>query len=452
MNVTPAESVRLLKSQSTVCVVGIGRIGLPTALSFANADLTTIGVDINTQLVNMVNQGNYPLKDEPGFDVIFEKVTKNKKLSATTDIHSAVNTCSLIILSLPTPMDKDNVPDYSALKSVADSLGASILSGSLVVVESTVEPGFVENTFIPIIENGPRKLKAGKDFAVAACPETANPGEILKDFKKLPRVIGAINENTTEIISEIYRYVFGVEIVKMPNCRTANAVKLTTNVFRDINIAFVNELALLFEKLDIDIYKVLEAASKKYNFQTHYPGAGVGGPCLPVNSYQFLNSARSSNKPLKMVDAARSINEHMPFHVIELLDDALQNNSKTIRDSTVTILGITYKPNVKDIQLSPAELIIKQLDDKGAHVKIYDPYFKSVEVFSHKTENDLVAALQNSNAVIIVTAHSEFDDMDPTLFVSKMNTPIVIDSRGIIDPKAAKKAGITFRGVGRGGV
>ncbi|HET6457342.1 MAG TPA: nucleotide sugar dehydrogenase [Nitrosopumilaceae archaeon] len=455
ISLTVGEIKNYLKSgQITVSVVGIGRIGLPTALSFAHSGLSTIGVDINTKLVQMINSGNYPIKDEPGFDKIFDDVIKNKKFHATIDIGEAIPQSNLVILSLPTPMDKNNVPDYSALISVVKNLSKLLKPGSLIVVESTIEPGFVENELISIIENNDQRLKAGKDFSIATCPETANPGEILNDFKKLPRLVGGIDARTTDLVSEIYTHVFNVEMIKMPDCKTANAAKLTANVFRDINIAFVNELAILFENLGIDILKVLEACDKKYNFETHYPGAGVGGPCLPVNSYQILNSARGmeNNGMLRIIRAARETNESMPYHVVELLVDALNEAGKSVKDSTIALLGVSYKPNVRDIQLSPAEAIIKRLDQLGAKIKIYDPYFKSTEVFLHKTEDDSVNAITNADAAIIVTAHNEFRNIEPTFFVAKLKTPVLIDTRGLIDVHAAKKAGLIFRGIGRGGV
>ncbi len=447
-------NIYLKSGEVKVCVIGIGRIGLPTALSFANAGLDTVGVDINADLVKMINSGNYPLKDEPGFDKIFEDVIKNKKLFATTEISEAVPKSNLVILSLPTPMDKNNVPDYSALISVGKSLGKLLRKGSLIVVESTIEPGFVENELISIIETNDKKLKAGEDFSISTCPETANPGEIQNDFKKLPRLVGAINEKTTVMIAEIYKYVFGVEIIKMPDCKTANAAKLTANVFRDINIAFVNELAILFENLGIDIIKVLEACDKKYNFETHYPGAGVGGPCLPVNSYQILNSARGmeNNGLLKIIRAARETNESMPYHVVELLSDALNQVGKSVKGSTIALLGISYKPNVKDIQLAPAESIIKRLDELQAITKIYDPFFKSSNVFSHKTENSLMDTITGADAAVIITAHNEFRNLEPSLFMAKLRTPILVDTRGIVDMHSAKKAGLVFRGIGRGGI
>ncbi len=352
----------LKEGKITISVIGIGRIGLPTALSFANSGLPTIGVDICVQLVSMIDSQQYPLKDEPGFDKIFHNVIK-KKFHAVTEISKAVPDSDVVILSLPTPMNNENVPDYSALISVGKSLNKLLSPGTLVIVESTVEPGFIENELLASIEGTGKKLKSGVDFHLGVCPETANPGEIINDFKKLPRLVSAIDEKAIPIITEIYTHVFNVEIIPMPNCKTANAVKLTTNVFRDINIAFVNELALLFEKLGIDTTTVIETAKRKYNFQPHFPGPGVGGPCLPVNSYQFLNSSKIFNQDLlKIVQTARKINENMPFHVIQLLADAFAEIGKSVKNSTITILGVSYKPNVRDIQLAPSGEIIKLLE------------------------------------------------------------------------------------------
>ena len=436
--------------QIRVCVIGIGRIGLPTALSVANAKLPTVGVDINVDLVNKINSKIFPLKDEPGYEEIFNNVINQGLFHVTTKIEEAVPISDLILLSLPTPMDENNVPNYSALKTVGKQLGKIMEPHTLVVVESTIEPGFIENELIQIIESENR-LIVGKTFSIGVCPENANPGEILHDFTHLPRLVGGLDEKTTDIITEIYNHIFPVELIRMPNCKTANAVKLTTNVFRDINIAFVNEMAMLFEKLDIDIYKVLEAADKKYNFQVHYPGPGVGGPCLPVNSYQLLNSARKfDDDMLRIVKVSRQINENMHYHIIDLFLDALKEVNKTIENSTVLILGISYKPNVKDIQLSPAEQIVKKLQSLRAKVKIYDPYFKSTKIYDIDTENDLMSAISGVDAIIIVTAHKEFFDIEPTFLSSKTKNLIVIDSRGIMDKHAAKKAGLIFRGLGRG--
>ncbi len=437
----------LVTKSLKVCIVGIGRIGLPTALSFAQAGLQTIGADINEKLVDSINAGNFPLKDEPGYEDIFNSVRKNGNFSATTDINEAISKSNVILLSLPTPMDENNIPIYLALESVGKQLSQTLQSNSLVVVESTIEPGFIENVMIKRIE-GDSGLHVGKNFTIGVCPENANPGEILHDFTGLPRLVGGMDEQTTKIIALIYDFVFSVELVTMPDCKTANAVKLTTNVFRDINIAFVNELSLMFEKLGIDTLKVLDAAKRKYNFQIHYPGAGVGGPCLPINSYQFLNTAKRIGSELNIVKHSRAINEKMPDHVINLTLDGFKKCNKSIKDSTLLILGVSYKPDVKDIQLSPAEIIINKLKALGAKIRIYDPYYKDNQVFGINVEHNIQDVLSEVDASIIVTAHKEFQEINPKIF-TKMKNPILIDSRGIIDISSANNAGLVFRGLGR---
>ncbi len=434
-----------------ICVVGIGRIGLPTALSFAKSGLATIGVDINTDLVNKINSNDYPLKDEPGYDIIFNEVVTNKKFHASTKIESIVPNSNVILLSLPTPMNNENIPDYSALKSVCKQLGDLLQSNSLVVVESTIEPGFVENELIQIIESGKNNLIAGENFSIGVCPETANPGEIMHDFTKLPRLVGAIDDETREKIIQLYKHVFSVELIPMSNCKTANAVKLTTNVFRDVNIAFVNQITLLFDKLGIDTLEVLEAAKRKYNFQVHYPGPGVGGPCLPVNSYQMLNSAKQfDSEMLSLVKIGREINESMPNHVIELIISGLKEANKKISNSTILLLGISYKPEVKDIQITPAENIIKKLKKLGAKIKIYDPFFKSTNVFEIETENNIEQALSDVDSVVLLTAHKEFNNLSPSFIASKIEMPVIIDTKRVFDLDDAKKSKLIFRSLGSG--
>ena len=449
MNNFEAIQESLTKKTLRICVIGIGRIGLPTALSFAKSGLQTIGVDINENLVQNVNSGKFPLKDEPGYEEIFNDVIRNKKFSATTKIKDAVSNSDLILLSLPTPMDENNIPDYSALRNVGSQLSDILSPNSLVIVESTIEPGFIEDDMVSLISKS-GKLQVEKNFFIGVCPENANPGEILHDFSNLPRLVGGINSNITKIIKSIYDFVFSVELVEMPDCKTANAVKLTTNVFRDINIAFVSELSLMFEKLGIDTNKVLEAAKKKYNFQVHYPGAGVGGPCLPINSYQLLNTAKRTGCNLSIIESGRKINEKMPAHVIDLTIDAFKESGKALNNSEILILGISYKPDVKDIQLTPAEDIIKKLKSLGANVHIYDPYFASTKIFDIDVGESLSdELLEKMDAAIIVTAHEEFKKSNISNF-NKMKTPILIDTRGIIDPVDAKNSMLIFRGLGRG--
>ena len=447
MNADEADGA--LKSGSIgVCVIGIGRIGLPTALSFAKSGLRTIGLDINEKLTDMINSGDFPLKDEPGYEQVFHSMIEKNMFSVTTDPSEAIPNSDIIVLSLPTPMNKEHVPDYSALHAVGMQLREFLAPGSLVIVESTIEPGFAENELVGLIEGGRTRLRASENFGLGVCPENANPGEIQKDFSKRPKLVGALDEKTTGIIMAVYSHVFGVELIKMSNCKTANAAKLITNVFRDVNIAFINELSLLFEKLGIDMIEVLDAAKKKYNFQAHYPGAGVGGPCLPVNSYQFLNTSKSNDGVLKMISTARKINEDMPNQVIRLLTDGLAEAKMTVRKSRIGILGISYKPNVKDIQLAPAQQLIETLQSMNADIKIYDPYFKGEDVFGIISESNIEDVL-DVDAVILVTAHDAFLNLDPTLVAGK-GAAVLIDFGGIVDMHAASKSGLIYRGIGRG--
>jgi len=452
LEMTDSEIIDTIQSGSlNICVIGIGRIGLPTALSFANSGFSTIGVDINEQLVEMINSGNFPLKDEPGYDTIFDKVINEKKFRATSNFSEGVNSSDVIILSLPTPMDEKNIPDYSALLSVAKKLHDEMSDGKLVIIESTVEPGFVEKDFLETIVGNDKKLTLGEFFGLGVCPETANPGQILNDFERLPRLVGAMDKDTQNLIIKIYKHVFTVDLISMPDCKTANAVKLTTNVFRDLNIAFVNELALIFEKAGIDIMTVLEAAKTKYNFQVHYPSAGVGGPCLPVNSYQMINFAKNfTSKTFGLVEDGRKINEKMPFHTVELLEDALNEIDVSLSGSSILVLGVSYKPDVKDIQLSPVEKIVNLLREKGANILIYDPYFKNSEIFGIKTQDDFIQNLEKCDGLIIATAHKDFHNLEPVFLKSKMKNPVVIDSKNIIDQHLAKKTGLIYRGIGRG--
>ena len=442
----------LTSNSLKVGIVGIGRIGLPTALCFANSGFETIGIDINAELVNMVNSGDYPLKDEPEFDKIFEVVIHQKKLVATTNISKAVLECDIILLSLPTPIDDQNIPDYTALLLVGKSLNKVLSNGQIVIVESTVEPGFIENELLQTIEGPDRTLKSGIDFHLAACPEIANPGEIMKDFKNLPRLVGSIDEKISSIVSQIYTHVFGVELILMPNCKTANAVKLTTNAFRDINIAFINELALLFEKLGIDTYTVIDAAKRKYNFQPHFPGAGVGGPCIPTNSYQYLNSSKKIDGDfLKIVKEARKINENMPNHVVNLLSNALSESNTSLNNSTIALLGVSYKPNIHDVQIAPSKEIIKILKEKNTKIKIFDPHF-TTQVFGFNTEKSISDALSESDAAILITGHKEFQNLDLKKFSKTMKNPVLVDCTGLVNPSDAKESGFIFRGIGRGGI
>lgn len=444
---------RLRTGRLKVCVVGIGRIGLPTALSFARSGVRVTGLDINKSLIYKIRSSDFPLDDEPGCRSIFESVYPKGVFSVTADPAEAIPGADMVLLSLPTPMDASGNPYYTALESVASELNSLLSPGSVVVVESTVEPNFVESKMAPLIEGDRSRLKVSENFGLGVCPETANPGQILDDFESLPRLVGAMDGRTANIISEVYGYVFPVELIRMPDCRTANAVKLTTNVFRDINIAFVNELAVLFERLGIDVNKVLEAAKSKYNFEPHYPGAGVGGPCLPVNSYQMLNVASrlaGGGSLLGMVRAGRRANEAMPSHVVDLLYDGLREVGAASGTPTVALLGVSYKPNVRDVQLAPSGEIVRLLRSRGVkHVRLYDPHYAGDMVFGVRVDESASDAMRGADAVVLVTAHRELLALEARA-VSGSGCRVFVDCGSTMNPKDVVSAGLIYRGVGHG--
>lgn len=442
---------RLNNGGINVCVVGIGRIGLPTALSFAQSGLTVTGLDVNESLVSSIRAGKFPLVDEPRCREIFESVSRANKFSVTTDPNKAIPGADIILLSLPTPMDEFGVPYYAALESVASNLNSLMTPGSIVVVESTVEPNFVELNISSLIEGDRSRLRVSENFGLGVCPETANPGYIMDNFEKLPRLVAAMDTRTTNIISEVYGHVFPVDLIHMPDCRTANAVKLTTNVFRDVNVAFINELAVLFEKLDIDINVVIEAAKRKYNFEPHYPGAGVGGPCLPVNSYQMINTASkltNGESLLGVVRAGRRINEAMPSHVMELLFDGLQEAGITSELPTIALLGISYKPNVRDVQLAPSEKIVRLLQSRGIQSRLYDPYYVGDEVFGIRVAGSAMEVMQGADAAILVTAHKELLALGAHT-IAESGCKVFVDCMGVLNPEDAVNAKLVYRGIGR---
>lgn len=432
-----------------VCVIGLGRIGMPTAAVFASSNANVLGVDINQRVVEAVNSGGTLFVDEPGLNEMVSEAVAKSKLFATTDIHKAVSSSDIIIVSVPTPVDETKVPDYSYIKRACRDLGRSLQEGSIVVIESSVGPGTVETLLKPILEEE-SSLKAGYDFGLASCPERSDPGNIIKNMFSVPRVVGATDKRTCDIVAEVYRHVFKVEIVKVRNPKTANAVKLTENLFRDVNIALANEFALLFEELGIDAFEVINACATKYNFMPHYPGAGVGGPCLPSNPYYLISEGVKTGNIPYLIRLAREINDRMPDHIVGLTMEALNEIGKTVRGSNIAVLGLSYKPEVKDVQLAPSEKIVKKLASMHAKLSLYDPYFKNENVFGQRVKQTVDEAVESADCIIVLTAHREFRSINLEELSKKIGKrAALVDGRNCFDPGRATSSGFVYRGVGR---
>ncbi len=444
-----AMAAALKQGRLRIAVVGLGRIGLPTAAQFAVAGANVTGIDINPKVVESINRGRSHFGDEPGLEEAVADAVEKGKLKATLDFKEAIPEADIIVISVPTPVNETKVPDYSAVRSASHAIGPSLHNGSIVIVESTVGPGTVETLVQPILEDE-SGMKVGTDFGLASCPERSDPGSILKNMSSVPRIVGAITPQCCDIVAELYRAAFGVEVVKLRDPKTANAVKLTENLFRDVNIALANEFAVLFEKLGIDAIEVIDACATKYNFMPHYPGAGVGGPCLPANPYYLISEGIKVGNIPYLIRMAREINDRMPDHVVELAMEALNDVGMTVNKSKIAILGAAYKPNVKDVQLSPIERVCSRLQSMGAELRLYDPLFRGEAVFGIKASMTLEAAIKGADCIIIGTAHDEFKRLNLNRLAALAAQPAaLLDSRNVFDPQIVKKVGFKYRGVGR---
>ena len=450
LDLSPEDVSTLLKKHELrVAIVGLGRIGLPTAAVFAEAGASVTGLDIDERIVSETNAGRSRLIDEPGLEPVVVKTVKGKALRATTKAEDAIPGAHFIIICVPTPVDDSKSPNYDAIRSASQTVGRLLSKGSIVIVESTVGPGVVEGLMGPIIESA-SGLTAGKDFGLASCPERSDPGSIMKNMHAVPRILGCADSKCRSVISALYGNGLGVQVVEVSNPKTANAVKLTENLFRDVNIALANEFALLYENFGIDTLEVIDACATKYNFLPHYPGVGVGGPCLPSNSYYLIaEGLRLGNIPY-LIRLAREINDRMPEHVVELTAEALNEVGKTIKGSKVAVLGISYKPGVKDVQLTPLEPVVKKLLGMGAHLTAYDPMFAGETALGIDVRRTVEEAVRDADCIVVGTAHKEFEKLDLATLARLANgKAALVDGRSVFDPGSAKRAGFAYRGVGR---
>lgn len=438
----------LIDGKISVCVVGLGRIGLPTAVLFANGGAAVIGVDIDDRVVNDVSSAICQFHDEPGLATLLKAMIKNGALKANSDISFGVSQSDMIIICVPTPVNESKVPDTRAIIDACEQISKTLRKGSLVVVESTVSPGTVEDIVLPIIEKN-SGMTAGTDFGVVSCPERASPGESLQKMNSVPRVIGGIDNKSTRVADTIYKHCLGSKTVVVSNPKTANAVKLTENIFRDVNIALMNEFAILYEKLGIDAIEVINACATKWNFIPHFPGAGVGGPCLPANAYYIIDEGLKVGYIPYLVRMAREINDRMPDHVVTLVTEALNAIGKVVSKSKIAFLGVSYKSNIHDLQMTPFKRIYEDLKRMGACIDIHDPLFEGETVFGIPIST-LQDAVTNADCIIVGTPHSEFKKMDLSELSKFCNKPAaLVDTFNIVDQVKAQKLGFSYLGVGR---
>ena len=443
---------KILDRTAVITIIGLGYVGLPTAVQFAEKGFTVIGADTNKHIVDEINNGNCHLNDLNIGERV-RVVVKNKKLLAMTSTSQAVQRSDIVLIIVPTPVHADKTPDLRPVISAGEDISRALSLGKLIVLESTVYPGLTEEILIPILEQSVwrPKLEAGMDFGVAHVPERYNPGDSTHSITDVVRVVGAINPDWLEVTSLLYRQILK-GVCEVRDIKTAEASKVIENIQRDLNIALMNELALIFERMDIDIMDVIEAARTKWNFATYYPGAGVGGHCLCVDPYYLTHKAEELGFHSRVILAGRAVNDNMPYHMFDLLNDALNEHEKSIKGSKIVVLGLSYKENIGDIRESPAAVLVDELKKRGAEVWIVDPYIddsiskKYPSLITNRCQ--IYGTMTGADAIVLMTAHTEFLGLDLDRMAGQVRIPILIDGRRIFDPNEARNHGFTYKGIG----
>lgn len=428
------------KKKTVVTVIGIGYVGLPLACIIAKKGYKTYGLDLNKEAVKMVNQRKSPFKDE-----FVSKLLPKVKLEATTDPKILKET-DIAIICVPTPVDEKNLPVFKPLKGAAESIIDNFKKGILIVVESTINPGVCEEIVLPMFEE--RGYKVGKDFFLAHCPERVNPGDPNWNVQNLPRCAGGVTKKCLDKTVKFYRSVLDSKVTPMKSVKEAEATKTIENAFRDINIAFVNELAKSFDKMGIDLIDVIKGASSKFSFMPHWPSCGVGGHCIPVDPYYLIEKARNIGFEHDFLKLARRINNSMPRYTVKLLARELNEIGRAVNGTRVGVLGVSYKANVDDTRDAPFYEIKKELLEKKAKIEVFDPF-----VPRENTVKNLNEILKKSEVLLLVTNHREFEKVTPAL-CKKHGIKMIIDGRSFYGSNVADKekfvrAGIRYKGIGR---
>lgn len=420
--------------KNNVSIIGLGHVGLTLSVLVSKRGYKVSGVDVDENKVKLINSGKSPIKDKYILDNI------KCKINATTDF-SVVSHSKFIIVCVQTPIQKNNTPDLKPLKSALNSISKYLNNKQIVIIESTVAPRTCREIAKPILEQS--GFKIGKDIYLAHCPERIDLGNKKWTIEKISRVIGAISNKGLEKATIFYESIIDAPIIKLSSIEAAEATKIVENTFRDINIAFVNELAKSFDKLEIDVLEVIEGASTKpFAFMPHYPGCGVGGHCISIDPYYLIEKAKSKGFEHRFLELARSINKSMPEYTILRTIEGLNEIGKSVKNTKITILGISYKPNINDMRESPSLEIIPKLKNMGAELKIYDPYVKNLS-----TVNNLDDAL-DSECIVIVTAHDEFKKMDIEK-LKQSGVRVIIDGRNCLDKNEIIRNGLIYKGIGR---
>jgi len=387
-------------------VVGLGYVGLPLAVEAANCGLKVLGYDINPERVQLISDGNSPIED-----ISNEELSKSQQNFHATTESKELSNCKNIVISVPTPLT-DYQPDLSYVINAAKTVGENLVKNQVVILESTTYPGTTIEVLIPNLENI-SGMKAGDDFFVGYSPERIDPGNEVWKFKNTPKVISGINDISTQKIQSFYESIID-KTVLVKGTKEAEMVKLLENTYRHVNIALINELAMLCKMLDIDIWEVVNAAkTKPFGFESFKPGPGVGGHCIPVDPEYLSFKTRQIGKPVRFVELAQEINNSMPLYVVNQVSEILNKNKMILNNSKILLMGVAYKKDISDMRESPAIDIAELLLDKDVEVSYYDPYVEEFQVSVNKVNREVdTNSFEEYDMLLVLTAHSNFAQLD----------------------------------------
>ena len=418
---------KIEKKEIKVGVVGLGYVGLPLAVEKAKAGFKTVGFDIQKEKVELVNQGHNYIGDV--VDKELKVLVENYMLSATTDF-SFVKDMDFIAICVPTPLDKHQQPDISYVKSSTEEIAKYLQKNTMVVLESTTYPGTTEELIKPILENG-SGLKCGEDFYLGFSPERVDPGNLIYKTKNTPKVVGGVGKDATEVIASMYRAVLEGDVHEVSSPAVAEMEKILENTYRNINIGLINEMAMLCNKMGINLWEVVDAAkTKPYGFQAFYPGPGLGGHCIPLDPYYLSWKAREYGFHTSMIESSMMINDQMPAYCVERAGKILNAYKKSLNGSKILVLGIAYKQDIDDYRESPAIRVIDILKKEGADVSFYDPWVKEYKEngrFEKGLEELTEECIQEADLVMITTAHTNVD-----YEMVQQNATVIFDTKNVM--------------------
>ncbi|MBI3404787.1 MAG: nucleotide sugar dehydrogenase [Acidobacteria bacterium] len=435
---------KLENRTANVGIIGMGYVGLPLALLLADADFSVTGFDVDLEKVKKLSQGESYIFRVPSSEV---QHARDKLFTATAN-YACIADMDAVIICVPTPLNENREPDLSFITKTAEAIAPHLQPGQLIVLESTTYPGTTEEVLVPILEKNPRGLRAhcgtnesdGNHFHVAFSPEREDPGNDSIARRDIPKVVGGLSNQATELASMLYQSIFR-RTVPVSTPAAAEMTKLLENIYRCVNIALVNELKLLCLRMGIDIWEVIDAAATKpFGFKPFYPGPGLGGHCIPVDPFYLSWKAKQWDFQTRFIELAGEINVSMPYHVVNTISTALNSQHKPLNGSRVLILGVAYKKDVDDLRESPALTIIELLKQQGAMVSYNDPYFPAVMKGRHydlQMRCTPLEAVREFDCVAIITDHSDYDYStivhEAQLVVDTRNA-----TRGISSPKIVR--------------